>query len=263
MAMPLKSRIVLVTGSSSGIGRASALAFARVGAKVAVSDVDVEGGNETVAKWSGKPEVKPRLSKQMYQNRLRLKTLINRVTQVYGGLDCAHNNAGIEGIQASTADYPEEDWDQVMGVNLKGVWLCMKYEIREMLASGKGSIVNTASTFGLVGSKIGLPAYIASKHGVVGLMKAAALEYAQRGIRVNAVCPGTIQTPMYERVNPIVIGDSPSARKEAERQIIEREPSGRIGRPEEVAEAAVWLCSDAASFVTGHTLVIDGGLMAQ
>ena len=150
-----------------------------------------------------------------------------------------------------------------MGVNLKGVWLCMKYEIREMLASGKGSIVITASTFGLVGSKIGLPAYIASKHGVVGLMKAAALEYAQRGIRVNAVCPGTIQTPMYERVNPIVIGDRLSARKDAERQTIEREPSGRIGRPEEVAEAAVWLCSDAASFVTGHTLVIDGGLMAQ
>ena len=262
MAMPLKSRIVLVTGSSSGIGRASALAFARVGAKVAVSDVDVEGGNETVA-MVREARGEATFIEADVSKSAEVEALINRVTQVYGGLDCAHNNAGIEGIQAFTADYPEEDWDQVMGVNLKGVWLCMKYEIREMLASGKGSIVNTASTFGLVGSKIGLPAYIASKHGVVGLMKAAALEYAQRGIRVNAVCPGTIQTPMYERVNPIVIGDRPSARKDAERQIIEREPSGRIGRPEEVAEAAVWLCSDAASFVTGHTLVIDGGLMAQ
>ncbi len=260
--MPLKSRIVLVTGSSSGIGRASALAFARVGAKVAVSDVDVEGGNETVA-MVREARGEATFIEADVSKSAEVETLINRVTQVYGGLDCAHNNAGIEGIQAFTADYPEEDWDQVMGVNLKGVWLCMKYEIREMLASGKGSIVITASTFGLVGSKIGLPAYIASKHGVVGLMKAAALEYAQRGIRVNAVCPGTIQTPMYERVNPIVIGDRLSARKDAERQTIEREPSGRIGRPEEVAEAAVWLCSDAASFVTGHTLVIDGGLMAQ
>ena len=262
MAMPLKSRVALVTGSGSGMGRASALAFARVGAEVAVSDVDVEGGNETV-EMVREARGEATFIEADVSKSAEVEALINRVTQVYGGLDCAHNNAGIEGIQASTADYPEEDWDQVMGVNLKGVWLCMKYEIREMLASGKGSIVNTASTFGLVGSKIGLPAYIASKHGVVGLMKAAALEYAQRGIRVNAVCPGTIQTPMYERVNPIVIGDSPSARKEAERQIIEREPSGRIGRPEEVAEAAVWLCSDAASFVTGHTLVIDGGLMAQ
>ena len=150
-----------------------------------------------------------------------------------------------------------------MGVNLKGVWLCMKYEIRKMLESGKGTIVNTFSTFGLVGSKIGLPAYIASKHGVVGLTRAAALEYAQRGIRVNAVCPGTIQTPMYERVNQVIIGGNPTVRKELEKQIIEREPSGRIGQPEEIAETVVWVCSDAASFVTGHTLVVDGGLIAQ
>ncbi len=260
--MSLERRVVLVTGSSSGMGRASALAFARVGAKVAVSDVDVEGGNETVemirdargeatfieADVSKSPEV---------------EALINRVTQVYGRLDCAHNNAGIEGLQAFTADYPEEDWDRVMGVNLKGVWLCMKYEIRKMLESGKGAIVNTSSTFGLVGSKIGLPAYIASKHGVVGLTRAAALEYAQKGIRVNAVCLGTIQTPMYERVNQVIIGGNPAAKRELEEQIIKKEPSGRIGQPEEVAEAVVWVCSDAASFVTGHTLVIDGGLIAE
>ena len=260
--MSLKRRVVLVTGSSSGMGRASALAFARVGAKVAVSDVDVEGGNETVEMIRDARGEATFIEADVSKSA-EFEALIDRVTQVYGRLDCAHNNAGIEGLQAFTADYPEEDWDRVMGVNLKGVWLCMKYEIRKMLESGKGTIVNTSSTFGLVGSKIGLPAYIASKHGVVGLTRAAALEYAQRGIRVNAVCLGTIQTPMYEQVNQVIIGGNPTARKELEKQIIEREPSGRIGQPEEIAETVVWVCSDAASFVTGHTLVVDGGLIAQ
>lgn len=260
--MSLKRRVVLVTGSSSGMGRASALAFAKLGAKVAVSDVDVEGGNDTV-EMIKEARGEATFIEADVSKSAEVEAMINQVIQVYGRLDCAHNNAGIEGIQAITADYLEEDWDQVMEVNLKGVWLCMKYEIRKMLESGKGAIVNTSSTFGLVGSKIGLPAYIASKHGVVGLTRAAALEYAQKGIRVNAVCPGTIQTPMYERVNQVVIGDNPTARKELEEQILEREPSGRIGQPEEVAEAVVWLCSDAASFVTGHALVIDGGLIAQ
>ena len=262
MTMSLRSRVVLVTGSSSGTGRASALAFARVGASVAVSDVDVEGGNGTV-EMVREARGEATFFEVDVSKSAEVEALVNRVTQVYGKLDCAHNNAGIEGLQAFTADYPEEDWDQVMGVNLKGVWLCMKYEIRKMLESGKGSIVNTSSTFGLVASKIGLPAYIASKHGVVGLTKAAALEYTQKGIRVNAVCPGTIRTPMYERVNQVITGGNPVARMELEKQIIEQEPSGRIGHPEEVAEAVVWLCSDAASFVTGHTLVIDGGLIAQ
>ena len=244
------------------MGRASALAFAKLGAKVAVSDVDVEGGNDTV-EMIKEARGEATFIEADVSKSAEVEAMINQVIQVYGRLDCAHNNAGIEGIQAITADYLEEDWDQVMEVNLKGVWLCMKYEIRKMLESGKGAIVNTSSTFALVGSKIGLPAYIASKHGVVGLTRAAALEYAQKGIRVNAVCPGTIQTPMYERVNQVVIGDNPTARKELEEQILEREPSGRIGQPEEVAEAVVWLCSDAASFVTGHALVIDGGLIAQ
>ena len=260
--MSLKSSVVLVTGSSSGMGRASALAFARVGARVAVSDVDIEGGNETV-EMVREAGGEAKFFEADVSKSAEVEALINRVTQVYEQLDCAHNNAGIEGIQAFTADYPEEDWDQVMEVNLKSVWLCMKYEIRKMIESGKGSIVNTSSTFGLVASKIGLPAYIASKHGVVGLTKAAALEYAQKGIRVNAVCPGTIQTPMYERVNQVITGGNPVARIELEQRINEKEPSGRIGYPEEVAEAVVWLCSDAASFVTGHTLVIDGGLIAQ
>ena len=178
--MSLKRRVVLVTGSSSGMGRASALAFARVGAKVAVSDVDVEGGNETVEIIRDARGEATFIEADVSKSA-EVEALINRVTQVYGRLDCAHNNAGIEGLQAFTADYPEEDWDRVMGVNLKGVWLCMKYEIRKMLESGKGTIVNTSSTFGLVGSKIGLPAYIASKHGVVGLTRAAALELRAEG----------------------------------------------------------------------------------
>jgi NAD(P)-dependent dehydrogenase (short-subunit alcohol dehydrogenase family) len=262
MAIDLEDKTVLVTGGSTGMGRASALAFGRKGAKVAIADLNVEGGKETV-EMVKEAQGEATFMEVDVSKSVEVEALIDRVTKVYGGLDCAHNNAGIEGVQAFTADYAEEHWDQVIGVNLKGVWLCMKYEILKMLESGKGSIVNTSSTFGLVGSKMGLPAYIASKHGVVGLTRAAALEYAQKGIRVNAVCPGTIRTPMYERVNQVITGGNSEAKKELEKQIIEREPSGRIGHPEEVAEGVVWLCSDAASFVTGHTLVIDGGLTVQ
>ena len=174
--------------------------------------------------------------------------------ETYGRLDCAHNNAGISsGVRALTADYPEERWQQVIAVNLTGVWLCMKYEIPQMLSQGGGTIVNTASIAGLIGGAGGA-AYTASKHGVVGLTKTAALEYAQQGIRVNCVCPGYIQTPMTA---------SNLSDPERQAQIIAREPIGRVGTPEEVAEAVVWLCSDAASFVTGHTMTVDGGYVAQ
>jgi NAD(P)-dependent dehydrogenase (short-subunit alcohol dehydrogenase family) len=169
--------------------------------------------------------------------------------------DCAHNNAGISsgGQRAFTADYPEEKWHQVIAINLIGVWLCMKYEIPQMLQQGGGTIVNTASVAGLVG----LPyasAYVASKHGVVGLTKTAALKYAKSGIRVNCVCPGYIETPMTEQ-----------GRNDPERMahMLASEPIGRIGKPEEIAETVVWLCSDAASFVTGHTRTVDGGMVAQ
>src|SRR5262249_4470258 len=172
----------------------------------------------------------------------------------YGRLDCAHNNAGIAGGgRALTAEYAEDTWHQVLTVNLTGVWLCMKYEIPPMLSQGGGVIVNTASAAGLVG----LPyasAYVASKHGVVGLTKTAALEYAQQGIRVNCVCPGYIQTPMTE---------SGLSDPERRARIMAREPIGRVGTPDEIAEAVVWLCSDAASFVTGHAMSVDGGLVAQ
>jgi NAD(P)-dependent dehydrogenase (short-subunit alcohol dehydrogenase family) len=249
----LQGKAALVTGGASGIGRAAALAFAREGAKVVVSDVVVAGGEETVAliKAAGGEAffVKADVAKPA-----EVEALIASVVAAYGRLDCALNNAGIEGVMASTVDCTEENWDRIIAVNLKGVWLCMKAEIAQMLKQGGGAIVNTASVAGLVGFA-GLPAYVASKHGVVGLTKTAALEYAKSGIRINAVCPGVIQTPMLERLfqsNP-----------QAGETIAALEPVGRLGKPEEIAEAAVWLCSDAASFVTGLPMAVDGGLIAQ
>lgn len=243
----------MVTGAGSGIGRASAMAFAREGAKVVVSDVVVEGGEETVRmieEAGGEATfVKADVSKTS-----EVEALVNSVVEIYGRLDCAHNNAGIEGAMASTVDCTEETWERTISINLKGVWLGMKHEIPRMIEGGGGAIVNTASVAGLVGFQ-GLPAYVASKHGVVGLTRTAALEYAQQGIRVNAVCPGVIRTPMVERI----LGGDP----EAEAQFTALEPVGRMGTPEEIAEAVVWLCSDAASFVTGVPMAVDGGLVAQ
>jgi NAD(P)-dependent dehydrogenase (short-subunit alcohol dehydrogenase family) len=186
---------------------------------------------------------------------VEVEALMAQAVSTYGRLDCAHNNAGIEGVEARTADYPEDDWDRVIAINLKGVWLCMKYEIPQMQRQGGGAIVNTASLAGLVGA-LRMPAYVASKHGVAGLTKAAALEYAKAGIRVNAVCPGVIRTPMVERFFF-------SRHPRAESRLTAAEPIGRLGTPEEVAAAVVWLCSDAASFVTGHTMSVDGGMVAQ
>ena len=248
-------KVALVTGASSGIGRASARAFARQGASVVVSDVAVEGGEETVRlieEDGGEASfVEADVSKAA-----EVEALVGRTVEAYGRLDYAFNNAGIEGRMATnTADYPEEDWDRVIAINLKGVWLCMKHEIPQMLGQGGGSIVNNSSVEGLVGLQ-GTSAYAASKHGVVGLTKTVALEYAQSGIRVNAVCPGLIRTPMVERYTG---GD---AETEAQWAAI-FEPVGRMGSAEEVAEAVVWLCSDAASFVTGHAMAVDGGFVAR
>lgn len=249
----LEGRAALVTGGSSGIGRATALAFAREGAKVAIGSRRVEEGAETV-----------RMIREAGGEAIHVKTDVTKATEVealvskavaaYDRLDCAFNNAGTTGAMALTAECSEENWDRVIGLNLKGVWLCMKYEIPQMLEQGCGVIVNNASVAGLVGMRGG-SAYSASKGGVVQLTRTAALEYAQAGIRVNAVCPGFIRTPMLQ--GPM------SAKPELEAQITRLQPMGRIGTPEEVAAAVVWLCSDAASFITGHPLVLDGGMVAQ
>ena len=259
MAGTLDGRIALVTGGGSGIGRASAIAFAREGAKVVVADVNVEGGEETVhsIEDAGAEAVFVRAD---VSTAAEVEAMINKTIETFGRLDCAYNNAGIlESPGVPIHEYPEETWDRTISTNLKGVWLCMKYEIPQMLKQGGGVIVNMSSIWGLVGAS-GFSAYVASKHGVAGLTKTAALEYAGSNIRVNAVHPGAIDTSMAARALGAVSGGD----TEVLTQMISRiHPVGRLGTPEEIAEAVVWLCSDAASFVTGHSLSVDGGYSAQ
>ncbi len=246
-------KIALVTGAGSGVGRASALAFAREGAKVVISDIVVKGGEETVrmVKEAGGEAI---FIKTDVSKATEVEALINRAVETYGRLDCAFNNAVIEGEHVPTAECTEENWDRTINVNLKGVWLCMKYEILQMLKQGGGVIVNSSTRTGLVGAR-NLPAFVASKHGVVGLTKAAALEYAKAGIRVNAVCTGVIHTGTMDR--------RLASEPERETNYAAMTPLGRIGNPEDIANAVVWLCSDAASFVTGHAMAVDGGYTAQ
>ena len=249
----LKDKVALVTGGSSGIGRATSLTFAHQGARVAIADREPNGAAETARMIEdiGGTAAVFELDVTKADD---VASLVERIVQTYGRLDCAFNNAGIGGKVAKTADYPEEEWDRIIDVNLKGVWLCMKYEIPVMEKQGSGAIVNTASIYGLAGAA-GYIAYNAAKHGVVGITRTAALEYATAGIRINAVCPGYIRTPMTQ---PGI-----DANPEFERKMVSQTPMGRMGMPEEIAEAVVWLCSDAASFVTGHTMTPDGGYMAQ
>ena len=253
MAEGFDGKVALVTGGSTGIGRATALTFAREGAKVVVSDVNAEGGEETVSmiKDSGGEAIFVHTD---VSRTAHVEALIRKTVETYGRLDAAHNNAGIEGVRVPTAEFPEDEWDRVIATNLKGVWLCMKYEILQMLEQGGGAIVNTSSVAGLIGMK-GSTAYGAAKHGVVGLTKVAAIEYATQGIRVNAVCPGAVASPMTDRL----MGREPGRRE----MYMSMQPVGRFGTPEEIAETVVWLCSDAASFVTGHAMPVDGGYIAQ
>ena len=257
MAGRLDAKVALVTGGGSGIGRSSAQAFAREGAKVVVADVDVEGGEETARMIEAAGGEAVFVSTDVSQAP-EVAALIDTTVTTYGRLDCALNNAGIQGDIKQTAECSQENWERIIGINLTGVWLCMKHEIPHMLNQGGGAIVNTSSNFGLVGSD-GMPAYSASKHGVLGLTKTAALEYAKSGIRVNAVCPGPVQTPLVDKI----LRAQPELADRIIDAIKAREPVGRMGKPEEIAEAVVWLCSDAASFVTGTAMSVDGGFVTQ
>jgi NAD(P)-dependent dehydrogenase (short-subunit alcohol dehydrogenase family) len=251
MEATFKDKVALITGGSSGIGKATAIAFAQKGAKVVIADWVENKETISLIKKSGGEAI---FIKCDVSSAADVKAMVEKTISTYGQLDYAYNNAGIEGVNAKTGECSEDNWDKTIAVNLKGIWLCMKHQIPHMINQGKGAIVNCSSVAGLIGFA-GLPAYVASKHGVIGLTKTAALEYAQLGIRVNCVCPGVIQTPMIDRLT----GDS----EEAIAQFTKLEPVGRFGQPEEVASAVVWLCSDEASFVTGHAMAVDGGFVAQ
>lgn len=246
-------KVALVTGGSFGIGQATAVAFAARGASVVVADWIEDKEQKTMSLMQ---EANPTGQYQFItcdvSDSNSVQAMVEQTISTYGRLDFAYNNAGIEGTQATVQDCTEENWDKTIAINLKGVWLCMKYEIPHILKQG-GAIVNCASVAGLIGFA-GLPAYVASKHAVVGLTKSAALENAQKGIRINAVCPGVIHTDMIDRVT--------GKDKEIEKQYISMEPIGRMGKPSEVADAVIWLCSDASSFITGHAMAVDGGWVA-
>ena len=249
MAGQLANKVALVTGAAAGIGRDSALLFAREGAKVVVNDVLVEEGQETVSmiKQAGGEATFIRAD---VSSAADVQAMVDKIVETYGSLDCALNNAGVQPTGRLFTENAEEDWDRIIDINLKGVWLCMRYEIPQMLKQGKGTIVNIASMLGLVGRER-RSIYTASKHGIVGLTKVAALEFANQGIRVNAVCPGVVRTGIFERL----VAPNPELLASFLRMI----PMGRVSTPEEIAEAALWLCSDASSFVTGIAMPVDGG----
>jgi NAD(P)-dependent dehydrogenase (short-subunit alcohol dehydrogenase family) len=253
MAGILEGKVALITGAGSGIGQATSRVFAREGAKIVLADVIEEGGQRTlkmvqdlgaeaafircdVAKWAD------------------VEGVVAIAVRTYGRLDCAFNNAGIEGDRGDTHECTEQNWQRVMAINLTGVWLCMKAEIAQLLKQGGGgAIVNTSSGAGLAGVPH-MPAYVAAKHGVAGLTRAASLEYGKHKIRINAVCPGPIRTPMLGRLT--------HERPDVEARFARSEPLRRLGEPGEIAEAVAWLCSDRASYVTGLPMPVDGGFMA-
>jgi len=251
--LPMSGKVALITGAASGIGRATALSFARSGANVVVADIQNDGGMQTVQL------IEKMGSRSIFvecdvSNESEVEKMMELTVQEFGRVDYAFNNAGIDGAHANTTDLSESDWDKLININLKGVWLCLKHEIRQMIKQGGGSIVNCSSIAGKVGFPLA-SAYTASKHGVIGLTKTASLEFAVNNIRINAVCPGVVRTPMVEHF----LKDHPLEMN----QLKAKEPIGRFGTPEEIADSVLWLCSDHSSFVTGHELVVDGGWTAQ
>ena len=253
MSRAFEGKVALITGGASGIGRVAARAFAREGARVVVSDLTVEGGEET-ARMIAADGGAALFVKADVTQAADVKAMLLEVERTCGRLDFAVNNAGIDGVRARTADYPEETWSQVVAVNLTGVFLCMRYEIPLMLRQRGSSIVNLASVAGVTGFPAH-SAYTASKHGVIGLTKTAALEYAKSGLRVNAVCPCYTRPPMLERML--------RAKPDLDAKLQARVPLGRLGTPEEIAAAILYLCTDSAAFITGHSLVMDGGIVAE
>jgi NAD(P)-dependent dehydrogenase (short-subunit alcohol dehydrogenase family) len=250
MAETFKGKVALVTGAGSGLGKATALTFVREGAKVIVADIDAKGGKETVEVIK-KANGEAIFVKVDVVKEAEVEALVNKAVETYGRLDCAHNNVGIEELPTPFVERTEEQWDRILGVDLKSVFLCLKHEIKYMVNHGGGAIVNTSSIAGLTGAP-GIAAYVASKHGVVGLTRAVGAEFGKAGIRVNCVCPAGMRgTAMYNRFG--------AACPQMADMVKETNPMGRDGEPEEVAEAVVWLCSDAASYVNGHAMSIDGG----
>jgi NAD(P)-dependent dehydrogenase (short-subunit alcohol dehydrogenase family) len=248
MGRSFEGKVGLITGGGSGIGRGTALAFARAGAKVAVADIDEAGGAETLESVR-KQDGEAIFIKADVTRDEEVAAMVAKTVEKWGRIDLAFNNAGIEEEHMRLADCPEETFDRILSVNTKGVWLCLKHEIGQMLKQGGGVIVNAASVAGLTAAPK-MAAYSASKHAVVGLTKSAAVEYARKNIRINAVCPAVIRTLMFERA---IVADPKVA------DVAKKYPLGRLGEIEEVAAAVLWLCSDGASFVTGHALPVDGG----
>ncbi|HXX85652.1 MAG TPA: SDR family oxidoreductase [Casimicrobiaceae bacterium] len=247
-------KVAFVTGAASGIGRSAAIAFAREGASVVVADVSDQGNRETarMIEEQGGRTLAVRCDVTRAED---VKAALHKTIEAFGRLDIAFNNAGVEPKKlVRTAEVEEEEWDRIINIDLRGVFLCMKHEIPLMLKQGGGAIVNTSSGAGVIGIK-GNPAYAAAKHGVIGLTRSAALEYAAANVRVNAVCPGYVDTPMMARFT--------GGTAEGRARVVSEEPIGRMAQPEEIANAVLWLCSDASSFTVGHALVVDGGQTVQ